>query len=198
MDGVGGVGVAKVPMRLHGFTLIELVAVLAIVGVLIGVMMPSMAKLHARSEATTSINWMITAVNFTRHAAINFRTTATLCPHNKLPERCGGDWHGNLMVFADHNRDGKFNGQDYLIHEVLAQNVSGTFKWRSFRNRQYLQMTPLGYTNYQNGNFTYCTENQSPLLARQIVINVQGRARVVHTRDPDGVRTDRKGKPLRC
>lgn len=171
---------------------------MAIVGILVSMMMPSVAKLHARSEATTSINWMITAVNFTRHAAISFRTTATLCPHNKLPERCGGDWHGNLMVFADHNRDGKFNGQDYLIHNVIAQNVSGTFKWRSFRNRQYLQITPLGYTNYQNGNFVYCPASQDIKLARQIVINVQGRARVVHTRAEDGIRIDRYGKPLRC
>jgi type IV fimbrial biogenesis protein FimT len=185
-------------MSQRGISLIELIAVLAIITIMSGMVIPSMTKIYERSEATASINWIITAVNYTRHAAIQFRTTATLCPlaPNKLD--CGGKWHGDLIVFSDRNRDGKLNGRDYLLQKISSEKVQGTFKWRSFRNRQYLQITPLGYTNYQNGNFTYCPASQDLKLARQIVINVQGRARVVHTRDEDGVRIDRYGKPLRC
>jgi prepilin-type N-terminal cleavage/methylation domain-containing protein len=182
-------------MKYSGFTLIELAAVLAIMAILASMVMPSVAKLYARSEATTSINWMVTAVNYTRHAAISFRTTATLCPNHLT---CGGQWHEDLMIFADRNGDGKFNQKDYLIHQINSQKVTGTFKWRSFRNRQYLQLTRFGYTNYQNGNFVYCPGRSSAKLARQIVINVQGRARVVHTRNDHGIPIDRKGKPLRC
>jgi len=185
-------------MKIRGFTLIEMVAVLAIIAIMVSMMMPSVAKLYARNEATTSINWIITAVNFTRHAAISFRTTATLCPKNPDHFKCGGQWHEDLMIFADRNEDGKFNQEDYLIHQISSQKVTGTFRWRSFRNRQYLQLTRFGYTNYQNGNFVYCPGARNSKLARQIVINVQGRARMVNTRDDEGIPIDRKGKPLRC
>jgi type IV fimbrial biogenesis protein FimT len=185
-------------MNHRGFTLIELIASLAIIGILFGLVFPSTSKIYARSEATASINWIIGAVNYTRHAAISFRTMATLCPKDPMALSCGGNWHGDLMVFADQNRDGRFNGDDYLLQRINSQKVTGTLKWRSFRNRQYLQLTSLGYTNYQNGNFVYCPESRNLELARQIVINVQGRARVVHTRNKEGIRIDRKGKPLRC
>jgi len=185
-------------MKIRGFTLIELVAVLAIIAIMVSMVIPSMAKLYARSEATTSINWIITAVNFTRHAAISFRTTATLCPKKPDHFTCGGHWHEDLMIFADRNEDGKFNQDDYLIHQISSQKVTGTFKWRSFRNRQFLQLTRFGYTNYQNGNFVYCPAGKNSKLARQIVINVQGRARTVNTRNQDGIPIDRKGKPLKC
>ena len=121
----------------------------------------------------------------------------TLCP-TLDGKRCGGKWHDGLMVFADHNKDARINGSDFLLHRINADNVYGTLKWRSFRNRQYLQMTPFGYTNFQNGNFVYCPMDNDPDYARQIVISVPGRARVAHYRSEKGERVDRKGKPLRC
>ncbi len=182
----------------RGLTLVELVSSLAIMGIVTGMVIPSLARMHARSEATAGINWIITAVNFTRHAAITRRTTATLCPADKASLECGGEWHDGLIVFADQNKNGKLDGRDYLIQRIQPENIEGTFKWRAFRNRQYLQLTSLGYTNYQNGNFVYCPLDQDLTLARQIVINVQGRARVIHRQDENGIRLDRKGKPLRC
>ena len=181
-----------------GISLVEMIAVIAIASIMTGMVIPSVTKIYERNEATTSINWIITAVNYTRHAAIQFRTMATLCPKAKDELNCGGKWHQDLIVFADKNHDGKFNGEDYLLQKIASNKVKGTFKWRSFRNRQYLQITRFGYTNYQNGNFVYCPASEDLRLARQIVINIQGRARVVHTRDEAGTRVDRRGKPLRC
>ena len=181
----------------HGLTIVELVAVLAIITIMTSLAMPSMTRIHSRSKATTGVNWIIGAVNFTRHSAINLRVTATLCPSTGEPLKCKGKWHDGVIIFADHNSDAKFNGKDFLI-ERIRPNFDGTLTWRAFRNRQYLQITQMGHTNYQNGNFVYCSSDKDPLFARQIVINVQGRARVVHTRNPEGFIIDRKGKLLRC
>jgi type IV fimbrial biogenesis protein FimT len=183
-----------------GKTLIELVCALGIIGILLGTAAPTVSKILSRSEATTRINWIVAAVNYTRHAAVSFRTMATLCPIDvgKTPLRCGRIWTQDLMVFADRNGDGKFNDNEKLLQRIAAPEKHGSLTWRAFRNRQYLQITPYGYTNYQNGNFTYCSPDHDPTLARQIVINVQGRARVIHHKDDAGVRLDRKGKRLRC
>ncbi len=185
-------------MKQSGWTIIELVSALAIMVLITGLAMPSMEQIYSRSKATAGINWIIGAVNFTRHAAINHRIMITLCPSSDDEHICKGKWHDGLIVFADHNADAKFNGKDYLIERIRGENLSGTLTWRAFRNRQYLQITPMGYTNYQNGNFVYCPQNRNQRYARQIVINIQGRARVVNTRDSEGFGIDRKGKRLRC
>jgi type IV fimbrial biogenesis protein FimT len=183
--------------KLRGVTLIELVVVLAVVSVLFGSMAPSFSKLLARNRATTSINWIITAVNFTRHAAVINRNTMTLCAP-KTETKCGGKWHEGLIVFSDRNKNARIDGKDEIIAHIPAQNKYGTIKWRAFRNRQYLQMTQMGYTNFQNENFVYCPRDQNRKFARQLVINVQGRARVVHSRNKEGYPIDRHGKLLRC
>jgi type IV fimbrial biogenesis protein FimT len=103
-----------------------------------------------------------------------------------------------VILFTDHNSDARLNGKDFLVERIRKADFNGTLKWRAFRNRQYLQMTPFGYTNYQNGNFVYCPSDGDLHFARQIVINVQGRARVLHSRNDDGIMTDRRGKPLKC
>ncbi|MBV1879779.1 MAG: GspH/FimT family pseudopilin [Pseudomonadales bacterium] len=181
-----------------GATLIEIISVLAIISVMTNMIAPSIGKIASRSNATASINWIIGAVNTSRHAAISFNVTTTLCPASDTALKCQGKWHEGIIIFADHNADASFNGSDYLIYRAGPDNIDGTLKWRSFGNRQYLQITQLGFTNYQNGNFTYCPHDQNLHFARQIVINVQGRARVVHTTDAQGLRTDRLGKLLRC
>ncbi len=190
----------ELPRRRSGKTLIELIAALGVIGITLSLAAPAISNMLIRSEATTRINWIVTAVNYTRHAAVTFRTMATLCPidTSRPGLSCGRDWTSDLMVFADKDHDGKFDGEDQLLQRIVAPSKKGSIKWRAFRNRQYLQITPYGYTNFQNGNFTYCSPDQDPKMSRQIVINVQGRARVLHQKDAQGHRLDRRGRRLRC
>ncbi|MCZ6868445.1 MAG: prepilin-type N-terminal cleavage/methylation domain-containing protein, partial [Gammaproteobacteria bacterium] len=67
-------------MRRQGSTLTELVAVLAIVGIMMSTAMPSMLSLYERSRAVATINALMGAVQFTRHSAVTFGSPATLCP----------------------------------------------------------------------------------------------------------------------
>jgi len=76
------------------------------------------------------------------------------------------------------------NGDDRLLYRLQPLMIPGSLKFRSFGNKQYLQMTPFGMTNYQNGNFTYCPENGDANLARQVIISFTGRTR--YARDKDG------------
>ncbi len=183
--------------RISGLTLVEALASLAIAAILIGSAYPSLSSMIARNRATSSINWIIGAVNFTRHAAVVNRVTMTLCAP-KGDNRCGGKWHEGLIVFSDRNRNARIDGKDTIIARIQPAPGDGTIKWRAFRNRNYLQMTQMGYTNFQNGNFVYCPGNGDQRFARQIVVNVQGRARMVHTRNEAGYPVDRYGKVLRC
>lgn len=180
-----------------GLSLIECLATLAVVTLLVGVGVPRVAHFIRNAESISAANRIVRAVNATRHAAATYGQTATLCPFEDGVD-CGGPWAGPLVYFVDTNRDGRLGRRDVVVQVIRPLSSGGTVKWRSFRNRQFLQFTREGHTNYQNGNFVYCDASRDPRYSRQIVVNVQGRARVMNGRDKSGHRVDRKGKPLRC
>lgn len=182
---------------LRGFSLVEAVICLALVSIVLGYAVPSFRTMVKRSEATAAINWVVTAVAFTRHAAIVRGVTVTLCPSSD-GRTCGGRWHEGVIVFTDENRNHTIDREDELLHRSGFPVDGATLTWRSFRNRQYLQMRGDGFTHYQNGNFVYCPGDKDSRFARQLVINMQGRARTSSDIDGDGIVEDRRGRDLSC
>ena len=158
----------------RGFSFIELIASLAILTIALGLAAPSFYRLVERNKAATGINWIVRAINITRISAVDYGSLTTLCP-TRDDQRCGGSWDERVMVFTDPNDDRVLNGKEHIIATLDFPHKGSTLKWRAFRNKQYLQMTSLGFTNYQNGNFVYCSNNQNPMFARQIVLNLQRR-----------------------
>lgn len=185
-------------ISLAGFTLMELLVWFGISMACINLALPGLQRLLHRSQATAQITWLVTAVHYTRHAAIQHRATVTLCPSKVAGKGCNGQWHEGLLVFIDRNRDGRFNQKDQVLSRQPALNTAGTIRWRSFRNRPYLQMTEAGHTNYQNGNFIYCSNTGDPRLARRIVINVQGRARLYHSKHRSSASQPGRQKAAGC
>ncbi len=183
--------------RSRGITFIDLCIYLAIISIVTSLVVPPFERLLQRSKATSSINWILGAVNLTRLSAMHHHAYVTLCP-TRDQERCGGDWNSQLIVFVDSNRNRVIDGKDFIVSKLSFPQQAASLKWRSFRNRQYLQMTPEGYTNYQNGNFTYCPEDGDKRYARQLVINMQGRVRMARDRDGDGIVEDTRGRPVSC
>lgn len=185
------------PFRQVGLTLIECIASMAILCLLAAHGVPGFTHFFRNADSVAAANRIVRAVNLARHAAITYGRTVTLCPYADGVD-CGGAWAGTLVTFVDANMDGRLGGREHVVAVVRPISSGGTVRWRSFRNRQYLQFTGEGFTNYQNGNFVYCDATQDRRYSRQIVLNVQGRARVMSQRDDAGHRVDRKGKPLRC
>ncbi len=181
----------------RGLTLIEMILVVAIGSFIFGVAVPAFSGAIERNKAAIAINWIVAAIHYTRHAALVHRTMTTLCPSTNQ-RTCGGRWHNGILVFTDRNGNHEPDGQDQVLQTIAYPFTGSTLTWRSFGNRQYLQMTAYGYTNYQNGNFVYCSQDQNPRFARQIVINIQGRVRTSRDRNDDGLVEDRRNKPLRC
>lgn len=184
-------------IRQSGFTLIELLIVIALSSILLGLALPGFQDMIQRNQATTAVNWLIGSILYTRNSALIQNTMVTLCPSTNGTS-CGGNWQDGTIAFTDHNADRIINGNDTLLRRFVSPTRGGTIHWRSFRNRRYLQMTSTGMTNYQNGNFVYCSADRNPRFSRQVIINIPGRPRVAHDRDGDGLVEDRYGKPLRC
>jgi len=58
-----------------------------------------------------------------------------------------------------------------LIRHITFPDSDGYIRFRAFQNKQYLQLSSLGITHYQNGNFTYCPYSGSDKFARQLIVN---------------------------
>ena len=63
-----------------GYSLIEIIIVMAIASIMMNLAVPSVTKIYHRSQATAMINWLVGTIHFSRHAAVNYGITATLCP----------------------------------------------------------------------------------------------------------------------
>lgn len=180
-----------------GFNLIELLIVMALIAIFVNLALPSFSLLVERNQAQVAINEINRAIALTRFTAINNGVMTTLC-RSEDGQNCGGQWQQGFIVFTDSNADRLINDNDSLIRVFPSLNSSGTLKFRAFQNKQYLQMTPLGFTNYQNGNFTFCPASNDPALAQQVIINRSGRTYFASDRDGDGIKEGANGKALSC
>ena len=132
-----------------------------------------------------------------RSAAINENVIVTFC-RSSDGQHCQGRWESGNITFTDFNADRIINGNDRLLFRSPPLKASGTLTFSSFRNQQYLQLTPRGATNSQNGNFTFCPANGDPKLIRQLIINVTARTRLAQDLNHDGIVEDSQGKPVQC
>lgn len=180
-----------------GYTTFEMITALGVSLTLMAFVIPPVNAMLTRSKTTSSINRLVAAVNFTRHTAVQYHRVATLCA-TKPNGKCGASWAGELSVFLDRNQNAKHDPDEKLIARISNGNPDTSVTWRAFQNKQYLQMTPMGYTKFQNGNFVICPASANPRYARQIVINVQGRVRQNRSVDKAGYPIDRNGRQLRC
>jgi len=179
-----------------GFTLIELIVVLTIFAISLSIAAPSMNSFMVRNRITAQVNKLAIAIRMARESAIMKNYIVTLC-RSADQTQCGGKWHEGMILFADKNRDHRFNDTDTLITAFEKFPEGDVIFWRSFRNRQYLQMSPRGTTRYQNGTFTYCPK-EGLKYARGIIINAAGRVKFTKDRNSDGIDEGADNRPLRC
>ncbi len=183
----------KIP---KGVTLLELIIVMSIIAISITLATPSMKAFTVKNRITAQVNTLAHAIRMARESAIMKNNVVTLCrSDNKL--QCGGKWHDGMILFVDQNKDHQFNGSDTLITEFGQFPEGDIIFWRSFQNRQYLQMSQRGTTRYQNGTFTYCPK-EGLEYARGIIINAAGRVRFSKDKDGDGIDEGADRRPLRC
>ncbi len=180
-----------------GLTLFELLFTLLLLSILLAVALPDFGDLISHKRSDSNIRTLITSLELARTSAIVDNSLVTLC-RSANGESCGGRWKDGILVFTDPNGNRKVDLQDRIIRYVTFPYLHGNLRWRAFQNRQYLQITPQGFTRYQNGNFTFCPDSGDLRHARQLILNRTGRIRQAGDSNGDGIREDSRGRPIRC
>lgn len=94
----------------QGFTLIELIIVLAVLSIMLGLALPNLRGTIARNQLLGQANEMAGAIALARSEAVTRGTQAGICA-SADGKKCSGktsDWNKYTLVFADSNRDGTY------------------------------------------------------------------------------------------
>ena len=136
------------PRKAAGFTIYELMLVLAIAGVLFALAIPSMRQFVWNSRMTSSANDLLTAVYRARSESVKRHTQTVLCftadSEAEEPE-CDGDGTQGWVVFADTNSDGAADpGEEVVVrHGPLPDTIR--LKTMPSGNAGYVAFNAAGF-----------------------------------------------------
>jgi type IV fimbrial biogenesis protein FimT len=179
-----------------GFTLIELMAALALAAILIALAVPSFTGLIERNRMESEVNRWLTDINFARSEAIKLGKQVSICRRD-ASAICDGDlsttcqcgnstvpnkeYHHGWLVFVDNSDSGHFQGPsgDVLLRVGGAASTGVTISGNQQANRRF-SFTPNGElkSNDWPANTVLCTDNQSTNRSKgvRVAINTAGRA----------------------
>ncbi|MGH8037146.1 MAG: GspH/FimT family pseudopilin [Stenotrophomonas sp.] len=100
--------------RSKGFTLVELMITLVVMGVVAAIAFPSFQNLIRSSRAATAHNELIGMVNLARNDAIRNNQGGVVCGSSN-GTTCNGQWGVGIMTFSDTNGDGAFSAGEPVL-----------------------------------------------------------------------------------
>lgn len=182
-------------LLMRGMSLMEVVITVTMVALLIAIGLPLSAYYYHQTKAQTTIIKLQNHLQLARNEAIKRHTVVTVC-HSADQFHCGGSWNDSLLVFVDSNGNHRLDNNETIIQVIQASN-GGQLQWRGFGSQDYIEFTPYGLNNQQNGTLVYCSGSKQIMQARGIIISKTGRTRLA-TVTKQGRVIDAKGQEIQC
>lgn len=85
----------------RGFTLVELLVTVAVLGVLLAVAVPSFTDMMRNNRSLAAANELVSALNAARSEAIKRGARVSLCPSTNGTSCSGTAWQSGWIVFFD-------------------------------------------------------------------------------------------------
>jgi type IV fimbrial biogenesis protein FimT len=174
------------PRLQAGYTLIELMVVVAIVGILSAVAVPNFSQMMQRQRVDSQVSALVSAMRSTRAEAVKRGQQVTLCPTNNpndnLPVCATGnpDWSRGWVVFVDNGPNMRtLDPGETIINVQQAFEGSGGVTNSTLDSMVFLPSgLPMGGVQ---SSFVVRPEGSgaaaSPLV-RNIVLSAPGRVRI--------------------
>ena len=176
-------------MRSHsrGVTLIELLVAISVLGILLAIGVPAMARFLHDVRVSNATNEFVNAIGLARAEAIKRSRLVTLCrstdAETATTPSCstvGDDWNTGWLVFVEGSSSsgvGEYDDGEVILARrgSLPGNISATMStanaWITFNSSG----EPGGMSNF-GINFNYSADTS--IKSRQICMSRSGRVRV--------------------
>ena len=160
-------------MKTHksGFTLVELIIVLAIASILFGLAIPQMSQFAQSARVTSSRNAIFTLLQLGRAQAVFKRSRVVVCP-SLDGLRCSGGWDGGALVFRDGNNNRQRENNETIFSAMDPQSLSGV---QVHGNRRLVAFTPDGRSQGSNLSISFCIPGKAQ--GNSVVVSNAGRVR---------------------
>ena len=116
----------------RGFTLLELMVVLAVASIILSLGVPSFRGAVLDSRMVSEANQFVSSVNLARAAAVQYQRNAMICTTSNFDAAvptCSGatDWTNGWIVWVDKDRDAVTDANEVLaVQEPLSDSTSFT------------------------------------------------------------------------
>lgn len=102
--------------QVRGFTVIEVMITLIVLGLVLGYALPSFTELMRNNRSTAFGDEFAGALNFVRSEAVKRGGSVSICASNADRDGCGADWSNGWLAYVDSEEE---TSADTVVAEIL-------------------------------------------------------------------------------
>ncbi|WP_181135941.1 GspH/FimT family pseudopilin [Psychrosphaera saromensis] len=158
----------------QGFTLIEMMLVVALIATLSMVVSPSLSAFFQRNKLTSEVNQFSSHLQLAKSIAASQFTYVMTCPTQDRIN-CTGNWQDEIITFTDQNNNGFVDSTDKILSSYKV-----SLPVKVYANRDEVRFAPINTTMTTTATIALCINEQ---VKQALVISNVGRIRLELDKD---------------